>query len=455
MRWFSPATYATSETSLAHFHRGDDPDLRSTIAQHDWAIALIGGLVSAITLPLGALVGIYLKNYDQGVPALILAFGAGSLLFAVTVELYGEAVLELELHGYLQGFFEILSLAIGAMMGAGVYVLCTRWLDRVVRGPEAVRATGATPASDDSGSLESPEGARRSPGSLESGESARLLRPSEKLGMAITQDALRAIRGRKKAVLGSLEPMFVRYRRNKAWRRSRSSGQRTPLSPKSRERTPLPQRGSESSPYDGSLSPPSPPSPPESSNTETSWYDDLRIALFLWLGVLLDGIPESVLIGYMAAEGRLSVVIVIALMISNLPESLTSAMLLRKVGVASWKILTLWTVLFLGTGALASLTAWLLPDRMLNTHTKLPTDYRSEYWYLRLLGSLIEGFAGGAMLACIANVMLPEAYRKRGDVVGLVMLFGFLVAMLLKVFSGVLEAAYTGGIKKVDMWPRF
>ena len=48
------------------------------------------------------------------------------------------------------------------------------------------------------------------------------------------------------------------------------------------------------------------------------------------------------------------------------------------------------------------------------------------------LFAIFEGCAAGAMLAMVAETMLPEAYEQGGAVVGLSTLFGFLVAYLIK-----------------------
>ena len=45
---------------------------------------------------------------------------------------------------------------------------------------------------------------------------------------------------------------------------------------------------------------------------------------------------------------------------------------------------------------------------------------------------MIEGIAAGAMLTMIAQTMLPEAYIKGGNVVGLATLSGFLIALFFK-----------------------
>jgi hypothetical protein len=47
-------------------------------------------------------------------------------------------------------------------------------------------------------------------------------------------------------------------------------------------------------------------------------------------------------------------------------------------------------------------------------------------------GSLIESIGAGAILTVLAETMLPEAYERRGFMVGLSMLLGFLVIILIK-----------------------
>jgi len=66
-----------------------------------------------------------------------LAFGAGALLFAVTVELYGEALHELERDGFTHGAVEICVLVFFAILGAWGYLLLNRWMDKVLSGDHA------------------------------------------------------------------------------------------------------------------------------------------------------------------------------------------------------------------------------------------------------------------------------------------------------------------------------
>merc|ERR1719440_1017719 len=62
--------------------------------------AFFYGLLSASSFPLGAITGIFFAPVSPFVVALIIAFGAGSLLFAVTVELYGAELQHLEEHNH-------------------------------------------------------------------------------------------------------------------------------------------------------------------------------------------------------------------------------------------------------------------------------------------------------------------------------------------------------------------
>jgi len=159
----------------------------------------------------------------------------------------------------------------------------------------------------------------------------------------------------------------------------------------------------------------------------------MKLAMAMWLGVLADGVPEAILLGFLAAERRLSVVLVISLLIANFPESFSSSSMLKEAvpNFENWKIIGMWIVLMLMTGCLASLACMAYPIG------EVP------FW-VHIFSAAIEGLAGGAMLACIAAVMLPEAYEMQGDVVGLLCVTGFLLAVLIKVFGGVASEITSG-----------
>ncbi|WFE33182.1 ZIP family metal transporter [Micromonospora sp. WMMD975] len=132
------------------------------------------------------------------------------------------------------------------------------------------------------------------------------------------------------------------------------------------------------------------------------------------VGALLDGVPESVVIGTsLLAGGPVSLVTVIAVFLSNVPEGLSSAAGMRQAGRTRRYVFGLWTAIALISGA-ASLAGYTLlggaPPEVLATITAL---------------------AAGAILAMITDTMVPEAFEDAHLLVGLITVLGFLVAFAL------------------------
>jgi CRP-like cAMP-binding protein len=136
------------------------------------------------------------------------------------------------------------------------------------------------------------------------------------------------------------------------------------------------------------------------------------IAIFL--GMTLDGIPESVVIGASVSHSAVSLSLIVGLFLANYPEALSSSAGMRQQGMAVGRIVAMWSALMLMTGAIAAAGALFFAGA--DPHAF----------------ALVEGLAAGAMLTMIAETMLPEAYFKGGSVVGLSTLFGFLVAIYSK-----------------------
>jgi len=147
-------------------------------------------------------------------------------------------------------------------------------------------------------------------------------------------------------------------------------------------------------------------------------------AMAIWLGILLDGIPESFVIGASflvtqqhagtEAAAGLSLSLLAGLFLSNFPEALSSSVGMRENKYSKFKIMLMWSSLMIitGLGALAG---------------NIILDGASAEVF-----PLIQGMAAGAMLTMIAETMLPEAYEKGGSVVGLSTLAGFLMAIFFK-----------------------
>lgn len=142
----------------------------------------------------------------------------------------------------------------------------------------------------------------------------------------------------------------------------------------------------------------------------------------IWLGILIDGIPESLIIGMLAisTEG-MSLAFIAGVFLANFPEAMSSAVSMQNYGMKYKKILWMWMSLCIMTGVGAGIGALFFPAE--------PTGGL----FLFVIG--IEGLAAGAMLTMIAETMLPEAFEQGGTIVGIATLLGFLSALVVKIVS--------------------
>lgn len=134
----------------------------------------------------------------------------------------------------------------------------------------------------------------------------------------------------------------------------------------------------------------------------------------LALGALLDGVPESAALGLTLTHGEgVSVGLLAAVFISNLPESIGSAAIMREGGTADRDVLGLW-VLVAVAGVIACVLGYVLLD-----------DASPN------LVAAVQAFAAGAILTMLVDTMIPEATKAGGDKTGLATVLGFAVALLL------------------------
>ncbi len=137
------------------------------------------------------------------------------------------------------------------------------------------------------------------------------------------------------------------------------------------------------------------------------------------IGALLDGIPESAAIGISLLEGgNISVALVVAVFLSNIPEGLSSASGMRQSGRSAVYVFGLWGGVVLASTVAAVLGYMFLAGDSAN------------------LVAAIQSFAAGAILTMLASTMFPEAYEESGGgqgggVVGLLTSFGFLLSFVL------------------------
>jgi ZIP family zinc transporter len=138
----------------------------------------------------------------------------------------------------------------------------------------------------------------------------------------------------------------------------------------------------------------------------------------LALGAFLDGIPEQLVLGIGFAAGNgVSVGLLVAIFVSNLPEAVGSASEMRNAGRDNRTILVLWLAVAT-VCALASVVGYALADAVSNN-----------------LNSAINGFAAGALLVMLVDSMIPDASRDAGRTAGLVTVLGFALAAGLSISS--------------------
>jgi len=139
----------------------------------------------------------------------------------------------------------------------------------------------------------------------------------------------------------------------------------------------------------------------------------------IFLGALLDGIPESAAIGIGLAAGKgVGLSMLVAVFLSNLPEGISGAMGMKESGRSHGYIMTVW----MGTIALSSAAA--AAGYVFLGHASNDT----------IAATL--ALAAGAILAMIADTMMPEAFEEGGRFVALVTVTGFLLAFIVSHLAG-------------------
>lgn len=135
----------------------------------------------------------------------------------------------------------------------------------------------------------------------------------------------------------------------------------------------------------------------------------------MWMGTLLDGVPESMVLGTtVGGASLLSWPLMAGLFLANFPEAMSSSGIMRTAGLKPRTILLMWSSIVVVSGLSAGL---------------------GNLFLVGVSGpqvGFIEGLAVGAMLVMIAETMLPEAFERGGAIVGLSTLVGFLAALAVK-----------------------
>lgn len=139
--------------------------------------------------------------------------------------------------------------------------------------------------------------------------------------------------------------------------------------------------------------------------------------LAILVGTLLDNIPESMVIGMNSGISNIGWSFLVAVFISNVPEAFSSASGMKQAGTRKSHILALWGGVVIFSGFCAVAGYWL-------QNTTPP-----------IFVATAKATAGGAILAMLANTMMPEAYELGGSSIAYSTIVGFLLGFFITSYS--------------------
>jgi len=152
----------------------------------------------------------------------------------------------------------------------------------------------------------------------------------------------------------------------------------------------------------------------ESRKNPKGGGDDEGSPLAIVLGTVLDGVPESMVIGLtIYAGGEVGLAYLAAVLLSNLPEAISSTSGLVASGWRTQRIIGMWVAIAIVSGV-ASMAGYGLFQ---NSSPGVV--------------AFVLTFAAGAILTMLADTMMPQAYAYGGNLVGVVTTLGFASALLI------------------------
>jgi ZIP family zinc transporter len=136
--------------------------------------------------------------------------------------------------------------------------------------------------------------------------------------------------------------------------------------------------------------------------------------LAVMLGTVLDGIPESLVLGIgLTAGSTPSIAMLVAVFVSNFPEGLAATASLASDGWSHRRLVSMWVGIALVSAVAAGLGFLVFDDASARAI------------------AFVLAFAGGAVLTMLADTMLPDAFEHAGPIAGLVTTIGFGVGFAL------------------------
>lgn len=130
----------------------------------------------------------------------------------------------------------------------------------------------------------------------------------------------------------------------------------------------------------------------------------------MFLGALLDGLPEAFVLGIgMQLGDGISIAFIAAVFVSNVPQGIAGTTSLTESGYTTRHVFWMWAALTAAC-ALAALAGFLVGDSFGGS------------------GIYVQAFAAGAVLTMLADSMMPEAFQHGGKAVGLLTVLGYALA---------------------------
>jgi ZIP family zinc transporter len=149
-------------------------------------------------------------------------------------------------------------------------------------------------------------------------------------------------------------------------------------------------------------------------NPEQAGADGQPMAIVL--GSALDAVPESFVLGLTVLQGAVSPSLFAGIVLSNLPEGMASSSGLKAANWPERRVMLMWLAVVVVSGVTAAAGYAVLDPAA------------------GLTGALAQAFAAGALLAMLADTLLPEAYAIQGVVTGLLVVVGYAIAVALSSF---------------------
>ncbi|HRQ38549.1 MAG TPA: hypothetical protein PLD25_11635 [Chloroflexota bacterium] len=132
------------------------------------------------------------------------------------------------------------------------------------------------------------------------------------------------------------------------------------------------------------------------------------------LGSLLDGVPESLVLGLSLVHSpQVSIAFIFAVAISNVPQGLGGTAGMLSSGWARSKITKLWLAV-----CVFSILAAML-------------GYGLAQIFPGVTGATIDAFAAGALFVMLTDSMIPESFEHGGRETGLFLVLGFGIALMM------------------------